>query len=117
MAGVGRCAHSPAFTGLPTYLEPVLLPEPMHTLDVQTPALLNQQRRNPTIPEPGPAKSQTMHVRNQLPLIRMHTAPVALAAARLTDRAADSTLGIPQPLVKMLHAPATAGWGQEFFES
>ena len=37
VAGVGRRADPPAFTGFPAYLKPFLLPQPMYPLDVHTP--------------------------------------------------------------------------------
>jgi hypothetical protein len=102
--------------GLPAYLKPFFLPQPMHPLDVHMPAFLNQQRTDPPIPEPWPAKSQPIHVGDQRPVLQADPPAVALRAAGLPDRPADPTLGIPQPLVKMLNALTPAGWGQEFFE-
>ena len=116
MARIGRGADSPAFTGLPAYLKTLFLPQPVHTLDVYMPAFLNQQRPDPPIPEPWPAKSQPIHVRDQGPVGQANPLAVALRAAGLANRPADPTLGIPQPLVKMFDALPPAGWGQEFFE-
>ena len=115
MAGIGRGAHSPAFTGLPTYLKTFFLPQTMRPLDVHTPAFSNQQRRNPSVAESRPAKRQPMHVGDQRAVLDAHPPAVALGAAGLADRTADTTLGIPQPFVKMLDDLPTAGWGQEFF--
>jgi hypothetical protein len=57
-----------------------------------------------------------VHVGNQTTLLLRYRQPVALGGAGLADRPADSTLGIPQPIMKMINALPPAGWGQEFFE-
>jgi len=54
MTGVAAIAQSPAFTGLSAYLKPAGLPQPVNTFDVDTPAFLAKQNRDPAITESGP---------------------------------------------------------------
>ena len=117
MARVDARAQSPTFTLLPAYLQTFNLPQPMHTLDVHTPAISTQQGRDPTVAEPWPLQRQPIHVLNQLPLIRRKVLPVSLAGPGLADGPTDPTLRMPQPTAEMFHRPASAGRGQEFFES
>ena len=116
MAGIVRITNSSAFTGLAAYLKPFFLPQPMNTLYVHTPAFQHKQGRDPPIPEPRPAKRQATHLCNQTPLFLRYLCSISLTRTGLAHRPTDPTLGIPQPLVKMLDALPPTGRGQEFFE-
>ena len=61
MAGIGAMAQSSAFAGLAAYLQALGLPQPMHPLDVHTPAVSPQQDCDPAIAEPRPLHRQVMH--------------------------------------------------------
>ena len=92
MAGVAAIAQSPAFTGLSAYLQALGLPQPMYPLDVHTPAVLPEQRRDPTVTEPRPLDRQLVHRIYKPTLIVGDLSAVTLARPGLANHSTDPTL-------------------------
>jgi hypothetical protein len=117
MAGVLAGTVSPAFTGLFANLQPHGLPQPMHPLDVHTPAILAKKKnRNPAIPKPRPLQCQPVRLGHQATLVVRDRLLIPLTGSRLADGPADPTLEISQPVAKHRHRLAPIGWAYKFFE-
>jgi len=92
MASVPASAQTTPSWLLPAYLKPFGLPQPVHALDVHTPAFPAKQHRDPAVSEPRPANRQAVHVDNQLTLFVADELGVPLTRPGPTDRPTDPAL-------------------------
>jgi len=92
VASISAIAQSLAFRLFSAYLQAFGLPEPMNTLEVDSPALLPQQHRDPTATISVPATCQPVHIDNQAFFFLADVVPVTLRRTSLAKGSANPSL-------------------------
>ena len=90
------------------YLQPRLLPEPMHALRVHRPAVLAQKRRDLPVTEARVPLSKLVDASHQHAVFLWLLALIALRRTRLLQHVAGPPLAYAQLPLDVAHGPAAA---------
>ena len=105
----------PAPLRLPSrHFEPLLPPDPLHTLVVHLPTLDAQQVRDLSVPVATEPARQPYHVGAQRRLVVAHLLDPALRRARLAQHTTRVTFTGPESLTYIHHTPPSALGAQKF---